>query len=917
MYIFEVSNKEDIKGIVVQNLRNLGIKHRIKKYDCATKNICQPGKVFGVSLVSLSTDAVFLNSGAIIEVPSLVLDACCRIRENIEMEGLFRKAGSSVRQKEIKALLEQGGHLQPHHNVIDVANILKMFFRDLPEPLVPYTFHDILLRCLLLEGKAVDTLLETCLLLPAPHLNVLAFLMEVLKEVAGHCATNKMDTYNIALIITPSVMPVDEKLARHFATRLECHVKVVELLIQHAEIIGMVPACARSYAVLARHSGSSDHSWHGDNSRKKKKKKRSSSLTRVLNGIKKMVGRGSPEEEGPPAVPVGAPVCSTPCVQSLKKRKAADGGGAFSSKKRRDVLCSLPQNVALASLPYTPSPCTARVLTFSAGGSAPRRTSSSRFVREVKVLTSVPVKDEPRGRKPDTVRRKRNSIERLWDKVKWHSSSDVPAAANSCNERELHSSSVSFCSLSESDSTASVNVCDFEKKQSTSNDAESDFVNIFKSEYEDIKNRVTAIESHIFQELGQATAANGRGICEPSVCLASPGISEGVNAESVQCEYEKMVEQSVKLDSSSTDQLARILGRELKIRHSLENKVIRSPSARKIGTIRRRSKENFRSEQASEGGTTLSRCSSLGQDASCRKPNTFEQQHSLRRGRPNSVHSGLSQCNGVRYINIENLGSDSQVDMRLGFEPGEHVSRQSPLPANDSSKKLEHSSRKDDIQAVDGGFHSDRGNSESWTEGCTYFREAGEGLGACHATGRPSVAWLRDANAGVVMARTRLFDGRSPCSTRTPTRQRTPAPRISPRKLGTLRRRTNKSPRSGGGSKSKRSPAHGVEEFKENLDLPQIVYGLSPNRQMVHSTFSDEKRVLKEKSPLKDSNAIKLRRKDAHPSEMPHIKKPLLMASPGCYGKTPQRQVGKVRNHTPLKATTPLSCTPRYFPKNK
>lgn len=59
----------------------------------------------------------------------------------------------------------------------------------------------------------------------------------------------------------------------------------------------------------------------------------------------------------------------------------------------------------------------------------------------------------------------------------------------------------------------------------------------------------------------------------------------------VQSEYEKTLEESSIESTCSTDQLAKRLSRELKIRRSAEHKVIRSPSARKIGSIRRRSQE--------------------------------------------------------------------------------------------------------------------------------------------------------------------------------------------------------------------------------------------------------------------------------------------------------------------------------------
>jgi hypothetical protein len=53
----------------------------------------------------------------------------------------------------------------------------------------------------------------------------------------------------------------------------------------------------------------------------------------MLNGLKKMVGKGTPEvDEG--YLITSTPHFSTPCVKSSKKRKAAEVSSAFSSKKR-------------------------------------------------------------------------------------------------------------------------------------------------------------------------------------------------------------------------------------------------------------------------------------------------------------------------------------------------------------------------------------------------------------------------------------------------------------------------------------------------------------------------------------------------------------------------------------------------------
>lgn len=105
-----------------------------------------------------------------------------------------------------------------------------------------------------------------------------------------------------------------------------------------------------------------------------------------------------------------------------------------------------------------------------------------------------------------------------------------------------------------------------------------DFVKVSKSEYEEIKSRVSAIEKRLSLELDS---------------MQTTVLHNEVNIiNNIQSAYEKTLGQIEPL-SPGTDQLARRLSRELRIRNSSE-KVIRSPSARKIGNIRRRSRESDR-----------------------------------------------------------------------------------------------------------------------------------------------------------------------------------------------------------------------------------------------------------------------------------------------------------------------------------
>lgn len=89
---------------------------------------------------------IYSKADILVEVPSFVVQSCQAILKNVQTEGLFRKAGSSCRQREIKRQLERGESIKASHDPIDLANILKQFLRELPEPLIPYQLHDVLLK---------------------------------------------------------------------------------------------------------------------------------------------------------------------------------------------------------------------------------------------------------------------------------------------------------------------------------------------------------------------------------------------------------------------------------------------------------------------------------------------------------------------------------------------------------------------------------------------------------------------------------------------------------------------------------------------------------------------------------------------------------------------------------------------------
>lgn len=110
---------EQLSEYVINELKLLGVNHHKKK----RKNVDQVNvfiiiffslfknfflknwkcrqSIFRTPMCLLEQTDVVLANGRVVQIPTFVADACSRILEQVETEGLFRKAGSFSRQKEI------------------------------------------------------------------------------------------------------------------------------------------------------------------------------------------------------------------------------------------------------------------------------------------------------------------------------------------------------------------------------------------------------------------------------------------------------------------------------------------------------------------------------------------------------------------------------------------------------------------------------------------------------------------------------------------------------------------------------------------------------------------------------------------------------------------------------------------------
>ncbi|XP_014891146.1 rho GTPase-activating protein 11A [Poecilia latipinna] len=240
-----VMEKNVMRLAAVQHLRTVyGIK--IKNWNKNKATSCKTTashlrKVFGVPLDSLP--CYDMECG---RVPSFLVDACMKLLAHVETEGLFRKSGSVVRLKELRAKLDAGEDCLPTARPCDVAGLVKQFFRELPEPILPTELQDAFLKVQQLpsaEERTSATMLLSCVL-PDKNTCVLRHFFDFLHSVSQRSAENKMDSGNLSVILAPNLIHSGdgtEKMNANTEKRLKLQAAIVHCYIENAQNFGVLP----------------------------------------------------------------------------------------------------------------------------------------------------------------------------------------------------------------------------------------------------------------------------------------------------------------------------------------------------------------------------------------------------------------------------------------------------------------------------------------------------------------------------------------------------------------------------------------------------------------------------------------------------------------------------------------------------
>ncbi|XP_015584852.1 SLIT-ROBO Rho GTPase-activating protein 1 isoform X3 [Cephus cinctus] len=151
------------------------------------------------------------------EIP-LIVKSCVRVINlfGLHHQGIFRVSGSQVEINNFREWFERGedplADVTDASDINSVAGVLKLYLRELREPLFPIIYFEHLMELAQLESKQdfVLKMKELISSLPRPVVIVMRYLFAFLNHLSEFSDENMMDPYNLAICFGPTLVPVPE-----------------------------------------------------------------------------------------------------------------------------------------------------------------------------------------------------------------------------------------------------------------------------------------------------------------------------------------------------------------------------------------------------------------------------------------------------------------------------------------------------------------------------------------------------------------------------------------------------------------------------------------------------------------------------------------------------------------------------------
>ncbi|KAJ3887209.1 Rho GTPase activation protein [Lentinula edodes] len=149
-----------------------------------------------------------------VEIP-LIMRKCCEAIEKygLNAQGIYRLSGTTSKVAKLKQLLDkdlEAVNLDNHEwssDINNVTSVLKMWLRELPEPLMTFSLQQAFIEAAKIENDRLRhiRLHERVNDLPDPNYATLKYLLGHLHRINQHASENSMTNQNLAIVFGPTL----------------------------------------------------------------------------------------------------------------------------------------------------------------------------------------------------------------------------------------------------------------------------------------------------------------------------------------------------------------------------------------------------------------------------------------------------------------------------------------------------------------------------------------------------------------------------------------------------------------------------------------------------------------------------------------------------------------------------------------
>ncbi|GBM23560.1 Protein FAM13A [Araneus ventricosus] len=148
-------------------------------------------------------------------VPFIITRLCQYIlKTGLTHEGLFRISGNARSVERLKASFDRSGDapLETEGDVSSAAALLKLFLRELPDPIIPMNMHCQFLDAVKDKDKmeSIACLAELVEKLPPINYHILNYLFNFLRKVSDMEDQNRMSASSLGIVFGPNLFRVTE-----------------------------------------------------------------------------------------------------------------------------------------------------------------------------------------------------------------------------------------------------------------------------------------------------------------------------------------------------------------------------------------------------------------------------------------------------------------------------------------------------------------------------------------------------------------------------------------------------------------------------------------------------------------------------------------------------------------------------------